>query len=183
MTKGQAEVLIPLIDDVLSDAGMSVTELERIGVGVGPGNFTGIRIAVSTARGLALSLGIPAVGVSKFDAYALEAPRPALISIAAPRETYYVQEVHEDWLSDPIQTSVDEFRPSRDADFTCVGNDEIKFAEKLGCKHGPAQFYPALAIARIAASSPPSKFEPPKPFYFREPDAAPSKIAPPIILK
>ncbi len=70
LLKGQAERLIPMLEDVLQGAGKSWSDLDLIGVGVGPGNFTGVRIAVSAARGLALSLNIPAVGVSVFEALA-----------------------------------------------------------------------------------------------------------------
>ena len=64
MAKGQAERLMPLLEEILTEAGRDWRALDRIGVGVGPGNFTGIRISVSAARGLALGLGVPAIGVS-----------------------------------------------------------------------------------------------------------------------
>ena len=69
MKRGQAERLFPMLDDVLGDIGAVWEELDAIGVGIGPGNFTGIRISVSAARGLSLSLGIPTIGVSTFQAY------------------------------------------------------------------------------------------------------------------
>ncbi|MEM9972140.1 MAG: tRNA (adenosine(37)-N6)-threonylcarbamoyltransferase complex dimerization subunit type 1 TsaB, partial [Pseudomonadota bacterium] len=68
MAKGQAERLIPMLEEVLADVGAAWEELDAIGVGVGPGNFTGVRIAVSAARGLAMGLGVPAVGVTAFEA-------------------------------------------------------------------------------------------------------------------
>lgn len=76
MTKGQAERLFPLLEELLAEAGLAWSDLDSIGVGVGPGNFTGIRISVAAARGLALSLGIPAIGVSATEAVACGAPRP-----------------------------------------------------------------------------------------------------------
>lgn len=76
MTRGQAERLFPLLEELLAEAGLSWPDLDAIGVGVGPGNFTGIRISVAAARGLALSLGIPAVGVSATEAAACDALRP-----------------------------------------------------------------------------------------------------------
>jgi len=60
MVRGQAERLFPMIEDLLLSAGVTWPEIDTIGVGTGPGNFTGIRISVSAARGLALALGIPA---------------------------------------------------------------------------------------------------------------------------
>lgn|GEM_PF-63947 len=76
MTKGQAERLFPLLEEVLAEAGLAWSDLDAIGVGIGPGNFTGIRISVAAARGLALSLGIPAAGVSATEAAACDVPRP-----------------------------------------------------------------------------------------------------------
>ncbi|MBE0452687.1 tRNA (adenosine(37)-N6)-threonylcarbamoyltransferase complex dimerization subunit type 1 TsaB [Roseovarius autotrophicus] len=92
MGRGQAERLMPLLGAVLAEGGATWRDLARIGVGIGPGNFTGIRIAVAAARGLALSLEIPAIGVSTFDAIrasggtgtpAVPAPR-GMVHVATP---------------------------------------------------------------------------------------------------
>ncbi|WP_342773348.1 tRNA (adenosine(37)-N6)-threonylcarbamoyltransferase complex dimerization subunit type 1 TsaB [Paracoccus luteus] len=81
MTRGQAERLFPLIQDMLARSGHGWSDLTAIGVGVGPGNFTGVRISVAAARGLALSLGIPAVGVTTTEAAALDLPRPCRVVV------------------------------------------------------------------------------------------------------
>ena len=60
MGRGQAERLFPLLEELLAEGGVTWRDLTALGVGTGPGNFTGIRISVAAARGLALSLG-PAV--------------------------------------------------------------------------------------------------------------------------
>ncbi|MEN8738203.1 MAG: tRNA (adenosine(37)-N6)-threonylcarbamoyltransferase complex dimerization subunit type 1 TsaB, partial [Phaeobacter gallaeciensis] len=86
MTRGQAERLMPLLEEVLATGGATWADLDAIGVGVGPGNFTGIRIAVSAARGLALGLGVPAVGIDGFDARAATGTLPG---IPAPRDQVY----------------------------------------------------------------------------------------------
>ena len=67
MKRGQAEQLMPLCQEVLEEANLIWQDISLIGVGIGPGNFTGIRIAVSAARGVALGLGIPAIGVTGFE--------------------------------------------------------------------------------------------------------------------
>ena len=90
MGRGQAERLFPMLEDLLGEANVTWRDLTAIGVGVGPGNFTGIRIAVSAARGLALGLSIPAVGVSSFDALREGAEGPVLAAVSAPRGAVYL---------------------------------------------------------------------------------------------
>lgn len=93
--KGHAEHLMAVIDEALAAAGRSYAELDAIAVAVGPGSFTGIRVGVATARGLALALGVPAIGVTALDALAEEARqafagRSVLAAIDARREEIYV---------------------------------------------------------------------------------------------
>ncbi|OYW58073.1 MAG: tRNA (adenosine(37)-N6)-threonylcarbamoyltransferase complex dimerization subunit type 1 TsaB, partial [Rhodobacterales bacterium 12-65-15] len=68
MEKGQAERLMPLLEEILADGGIGWHDLSALAVGTGPGNFTGVRIAVAAARGLALGLKIPAIGVTLLEA-------------------------------------------------------------------------------------------------------------------
>ncbi len=70
MTRGHAERLFPLIGECLEAAGLTYADLTGIAVCTGPGNFTGARIGVAAARGLALSRGVPSVGVDRFEAAA-----------------------------------------------------------------------------------------------------------------
>jgi tRNA threonylcarbamoyladenosine biosynthesis protein TsaB len=69
--------LLGLIAEVMDNAGTGWDELERIGVGVGPGTFTGLRIGVATARALAGARGIPLVGISTLESLAHNAPSDA----------------------------------------------------------------------------------------------------------
>jgi tRNA threonylcarbamoyladenosine biosynthesis protein TsaB len=78
--KGHAEVLMDVIGEALASTGndrspLALKEIGAVAVSVGPGSFTGIRVGVSVARGLALALKIPAVGVSTLEALAFEARR------------------------------------------------------------------------------------------------------------
>jgi tRNA threonylcarbamoyladenosine biosynthesis protein TsaB len=66
--RGQAEKLVPLIDNVLQDAGIVYNQLNLIVVTVGPGSFTGVRVGIATARGLGLALNLPVQGVLTTDA-------------------------------------------------------------------------------------------------------------------
>lgn len=68
--RGQARVLLRLVDEMLEEVGAEPSDLGTIVVGVGPGTFTGVRIAVATARGLALGLAVPVLGVSTLSALA-----------------------------------------------------------------------------------------------------------------
>lgn len=163
MQKGQAERLFGLLQDVLTKGGATWSDLTAIGVGVGPGNFTGIRISVSSARGLALSLGIPAVGVSSFEAQAIDAQRPVHSLIDARREQVFVQELTDTTASTP-----------------CVlPRSEITAQNTIG----PDQTVSTVAIARIAAQRYADPTLPrPAPLYVRAPDAAPPRDPAPIIL-
>src|SRR5665647_1929954 len=70
MLRGHAEALIPLIARVLERARLTFSEIDRIAVTTGPGSFTGLRVGISAARGIALATGKPAVGLSTLAAYA-----------------------------------------------------------------------------------------------------------------
>lgn len=65
MDKGHAERLFPLIREMMADRPLS--EIDAIAVCTGPGNFTGARIGTAAARGVALSLGVPSIGVDRFE--------------------------------------------------------------------------------------------------------------------
>lgn len=90
--KGHAEQLMAVIADVLGEAGVAYADLTRIGVTVGPGSFTGIRVGVAAARGLALALDIPAVGIDTLAALAapeLGQGRAILATLDAKRGEIY----------------------------------------------------------------------------------------------
>ncbi|WP_421702821.1 tRNA (adenosine(37)-N6)-threonylcarbamoyltransferase complex dimerization subunit type 1 TsaB [Aliiroseovarius sp.] len=163
MPRGQGEALFPLLEQVLVGGGVSWCDLDAIGVGVGPGNFTGIRIAVSAARGLALSLGIPAVGVSSLETQAYGHARPVWSLVDARRGALYAQE-----LPDGV--------PSM------IGGAE---AEELSPQVGPLDgFEPAPAIAHITAERLARGEDTPRPapLYIRAADAAPPRDPAPVIL-
>ena len=182
LAKGQAERLMPMIEEVLQAGGATFADLNGIGVGVGPGNFTGIRIAVSAARGLALGLEIPAVGVSVLEALAFGHDGPVLASISAGRDRLYLQRFGKDAARGPELVHVDELADWAHPKLTCIGNKEHDIAEVLGAKGAPAPFYPASAIARIAAIRYRTEPERPAPLYLRAADAAPARETAPTIL-
>ena len=72
--KQSAERLLPMIAELLAEAGWQRRDIERIGVSVGPGSFTGLRIGIACAQGLSLGLGVPLVGVTSLRAMARAVP-------------------------------------------------------------------------------------------------------------
>src|SRR5919106_1282631 len=70
MTRGHAEAVMPLNARVMDQAGIEFASLDRIAVTTGPGSFTGLRVGISAARGIALAAGKPAVGLSTLAGFA-----------------------------------------------------------------------------------------------------------------
>lgn len=156
-----------LVAEVMAQAHVALDELDAIGVGTGPGNFTGIRIAVSAARGLALGLGIPAIGVNSFDALALGAARPCLACVDARRDMVFVQGFGTGRFAEPALAE----RAAVSGETICIG--------AFGAQ---PRFPVAEAIARIATARIAGPHVPPAPLYLRAADAAPARDAPPLIV-
>lgn len=182
MAKGQAEQLMPMIEQTLSDAGTALDQLDAIGVGIGPGNFTGIRISVSAARGLALALGIPAIGVTVLDSLAFEAQRPTLTTLNAPREMLYLQRYGADVDRPAALVARTDLASWITPGITLVGQDSPQLSSEHDIAHAPAAFAPASAIARIAATRFGTAQPRPAPLYIKPADAAPSREKGPTIL-
>ncbi|MFN3721525.1 MAG: tRNA (adenosine(37)-N6)-threonylcarbamoyltransferase complex dimerization subunit type 1 TsaB [Paracoccaceae bacterium] len=174
MAKGQAERLLPLLEEVLAEAGILWCDLGAIGVGTGPGNFTGVRISVAAARGLALSLHVPAIGVTRFEALAFDLPRPLTVIEDARRNDAYVQHFGTDGPEPAKLQSL--------AQITGLGQVTGSAAATLALTPLPARMHLVEAIARIAATRIGTPQVRPAPFYLRGADAAPPSDPPPVIL-
>jgi len=97
MARGQAEALVPMAEGALAEAGVGFDGLDRIAVTVGPGAFTGLRIALAAARGFALVAGLPVVGITTFEAVAHGLPdaeragRAVLVAVDSRRAEPFLQ--------------------------------------------------------------------------------------------
>lgn len=178
MVKGQAEALMPMLESMLSDAGLSWKDLSALGVGIGPGNFTGIRIAVSAARGLALGLEIPAVGVSSMEALAEGHEGPCIALTDARRGAVYAQGFQGVALAAQHLTA-SEFTDLQHT-FQTV---PLIAAHPLDAPTRSPAMPIAEAIARIAERRAVPDLAPPAPLYLRPADAAPAKPAPALLDK
>ena len=183
MSRGQAERLVPLLDRLLTDQGIGWRDLAVIGVGTGPGNFTGIRLGVSAARGLALSLGIPAIGVSVLEAQAFGLSGRVLSLIDARRGQVYAQMFRDGAQEAPELLNRSGIVTRFGGQVDCVvGAEADQFASKLGVSPASNANCIATQMARLAASRAVSPQPRPAPLYLRSADAAPSRDAPPVIL-
>jgi tRNA threonylcarbamoyladenosine biosynthesis protein TsaB len=187
MKRGHAEALMPLIARVMQSANLSFTALDRIAVTTGPGSFTGLRVGISAARGLALAANKPAVGLTTLSAYAAaivsqNRAAPVISAIDARHDHVYFQIVAGDGnqLVRPKVASVDEaIAASQFGAPHLVGNAAKILADRwpTGAPQPIAvDMQPAPDITWVAwlgaAANPDAA--PARPFYLRAPDAKPA---------
>lgn len=97
MERGHAEVLMPMVEEIMAAAGARYRDLDAVAVTVGPGAFTGLRLGLAAARGIGLAAGVPVVGVGTFAAVVAGldrsglAEREALVLIDSKRGDFYAQ--------------------------------------------------------------------------------------------
>ena len=189
MTRGHAEALMPLVERVMAEAGIAFTGIDRVAVTTGPGSFTGLRVGVAAARGIAIAAEKPAIGITTLSAYAApyqaEGHFPIIAAIDARHDHVYFQ------VFAPGGRAVGEPRlaPSREAAEAAaaaparlVGSAAQTIASALSESDAvPVSVEPRAApdvawVARLGALSPDSA-SPPVPQYLRAPDAQPQYAA------
>lgn len=161
----RAATLLADVDALLRQAGAHPRDLSGLAVGIGPGSFTGIRIGLAAARGLALALGLPVAGVSTLDALAAGAPGAVPVIDAKRREVF---------VPGPRAVAPAELEVEQGA--TCVGDGAIRYRdllERAGAEVPPDDDERHLPRARfhaaLAAGFGPAELV--EPLYVRLPDA------------
>jgi tRNA threonylcarbamoyladenosine biosynthesis protein TsaB len=191
MKRGHAEALMPLIARVMKQAGIAFTSLDRVAATTGPGSFTGLRVGLSAARGIALAADKPVVGLTTLTAYAApvvsqNAGQPVLSAIDARHDQVYFQVVSGDgsplvWPRvAPIEQALaaSKFGPPH-----LVGNAAGILADRWPADAPPpfrivTQAAPDIAwVAWLGAAVSPDT-APARPYYLRAPDAKLPKDSP-----
>jgi tRNA threonylcarbamoyladenosine biosynthesis protein TsaB len=185
MARGHAEALMPLIARVMEAARIDFFELDRIAVTVGPGSFTGVRVGVAAARGLALASGKPAVGLSTLAAFT--APHVAagfagtVVAVVDARHgQVYLQAFGPGGraLAPPRLAAVREAIEAVRAGAAMIAGSG---ADMVAAQWPPGLPPPAVDargapdigwVARLGAAAEPGRALP-KPLYLRRPDARP----------
>jgi tRNA threonylcarbamoyladenosine biosynthesis protein TsaB len=178
--------LLGLVEEVVASVGWE--EVERIAVGVGPGGFTGLRLGIATARGLAQARDLPVVGVSSLRALAVGAEieaagHPVVAVIDARRgEVFAASAAFEPRALAP-EALADRIEPGSLA----VGDGAVRFRTELEragavvpADGSPLHRVSALQVCRLGAEGEPADRDALLPDYRREPDAKPQRKAFPL---
>ncbi|MCL6437514.1 MAG: tRNA (adenosine(37)-N6)-threonylcarbamoyltransferase complex dimerization subunit type 1 TsaB [Rubrobacteraceae bacterium] len=181
--RGASETLLPSVHEVLELAGEDLGDVGRIVVGVGPGTFTGIRIAVATARALAGTLGAEICASSTLDALAhpaLSSGRERVVAVIDARRRQVFAEL---FAAGVESTGVLCVRPGelsrhlpREGDLLLVGDGAVRYREELSSLgHIPEDSSPLNRVSAagylVAGDLEPVPPEKVVPLYVREPDA------------
>lgn len=188
MARGHAERLAPMVVAALSQAGVKIADLDRIGVTVGPGGFTGVRIALSFARGLAIGSALDVVGVTSLAALAetANATNDEMIAplVDARRGQVYAalygkngKVICAPFVAAPEQALNFLMHSANGHDVVMIGTGAGLVSPSASWRRSKhADQIDARAVARLAAKAP-SPTEKASPVYLRAPDAKPQPTA------
>lgn len=183
MMHGQAEALLPAIEQTLAKAGTSYEMLDRIAVTVGPGSFTGVRVGLATARGLGAATGCSVIGIGTTEVIAAEAirssERPIAVAIDARRAEVYLHRFDADGA--PIDEPACLLPKQASAligegEWALAGDGAARVSE---CASGQiacvSPTVPSATVLAELAVLKPLADQAPRPLYVRPPDAAKPK--------
>lgn len=179
MSKGHQERLAPMTAELMAERGVGWSDVDRIGVTVGPGSFTGLRVGLAFAKGLSLALRLPCVGVGTLAALAASAPPAEGVTAAvidARRDRVYLQAFRDGAPLDApavleIEAATALLRAlGRAAPVRLVGPGAALLAHAVEGGWVHAEAPDPAAVARLAAAQP-APVGRPAPLYLREPDA------------
>jgi tRNA threonylcarbamoyl adenosine modification protein YeaZ len=190
MTRGHAEAVMPLIARVMDRAGMEFSQLDRIAVTTGPGSYTGLRVGISAARGIALAAGKPAIGLSTLAGFAAphiaEGDSSAVVAAIDARHEHVYLQVFGAGGRTVIAPRIAPLREAVKAAMTAPARIVGSGAELIAAQWPKAAPLPVLVeqlgapdigwIARLGAAAA-ETHGPPKPLYLRAPDAQPQDAA------
>ena len=178
---GHASRLLPLCTELLARAGLAFADLERIAVGTGPGTFTGLRIAVATARALAYASRTPLAGVPTLDALAEPAREPAVLAVLDARRGEAFAAGYLNGVQTVPATALSPaalVRLAARAPWLAVGEGALRFRaqlEEAGARvppdDAPYHHVDAAAICRLGRTAVAGPPETVVPHYLRLPDA------------
>jgi tRNA threonylcarbamoyladenosine biosynthesis protein TsaB len=189
-SRGTSEALLPAAHNALSLAGKNLREVEHILVGVGPGTFTGIRIALATARSLSVATGAALSRNSTLAALAapalLDAEEPDILAVLdARRRQVFAQRFTSDGVRGgilclaperlPVELAVEEALPEKESRLI-VGDGAVRYREALsGVGRIPPEVSPLHRVTAaghvFSADLTPVPLHKVVPLYVREPDA------------
>jgi tRNA threonylcarbamoyl adenosine modification protein YeaZ len=178
MERGHAERLPLQVEAILAEAGLRARDIDRFAATRGPGSFTGVRIGLAMARGLALATGKPAIGVGTLDALAAAVPAPGNPPVAAAidarRGEVYVQRFDGQPSTPRLLSHAGAAVLAGPAPVILTGTGAALLAPLIpGAALSSASPFPdAAMVARLAATLDPAS-HPPEPLYLRTADAKP----------
>lgn len=173
MLQGHQERLAPLVAEVMAQSKLGFDVLQRIGVTVGPGSFTGLRVGLSFAKGLGFAQDVPVLGLDSLEAIAASAPRQGsgLVLVDARRGQVYARRFAGDRATGPSEAVTLEALAAGPAP-DWVAGPGVALAREIW-PTSQVDDRPAcdpVALARLTAEAEPES-RPPVPVYLRAPDA------------
>jgi tRNA threonylcarbamoyladenosine biosynthesis protein TsaB len=175
MARGHQERLAPMVERVMAAAGLGFGDLQRIGVTVGPGSFTGLRVGLAFGKGLGAALGAPVAGVGVLEALAAEAEGLVFAAVDARRDQVYLQGFEAGralMAPDALELGTAAARIAEIAagrPLSLVGSGAPLLADFApGAQVQVPAGADARLVARLAAARAPA---PARPLYLRAPDA------------